>query len=291
MCASRLIGAMREFSDSYHLLALDPHEAVALLRHAGRFGAVLPATGRFVPFLVEGLAEAGEPQAVVVTQNTGMLVHYAFTEGEGCYLRVFEGSVPLVVLHVTAAEPTAHLRTTIATLRDHDIVDDNGAALLDDVARQPVSEDAGAQVAAVLGLSHIVRLSCADLTYGWTTLPRRFPGLRFVNKAQRVGGPSLAVLMSLPVPDVTLESAQESMVRRHYRYWAEFGDFDNETSRGYWMYERYRALLPTRYLYLCDRLMNIYSDRTRVQETLATLRAIISFAGPDMDWEKELRGF
>lgn len=282
---------MREFSDSYHLLSPDPHEAAALLRRAGRFGAVLPATGRFVPFLVEGLAEVGEPQAVVVTHNTGILVHYAFTEGEGCYLRVFEGAVPLAVLYVAAAEPTVHLKTNIAALRDHDLVDDNGAAHLDDVARQPVSEDIGAQVAAALGLSPVSHLSCADLTYGWTTLPRRYPGLRFVNKAKRVGGPPLALLMSLPVPDVPLEPAQEAMVRRHYRYWVEFGDFDNETSRGYWMYERYRSLLPTRYLYLCDRLMNIYADKAHVQETLATLRAIIAFAGPDIDWEKSLRGF
>lgn len=286
-----MMGAVREFSDSYHLLSPGPDDIVGLLRHAGRFGAVLQPAGRFVAFLVEGLAEAGEPQDVVVAQNTGTLVHYAFAEEGGCHLRVFAGSVPLAALHVTGAEPASALRASITTLREHGVVDDMGAAHLDDVAHLPMGEDVGAQVAAALGLSHTARLSCADLTYGWTTLPRRYPGLRFVNKTKRIGGPSLALLLGLPVPHVTLEPSQEVMVRRHYRYWAGFGDFDNETSRGFWMYERYRTLLPTRYHYLCDRLMNIYSDRTRVQDSLATLRAIIAFAGPDVDWERTLRGF
>ena len=97
--------------------------------------------------------------------------------------------------------------------------------------------------------------------------------------------------MALPVPRVALSAAQEVMVRRHYRYWTEFGDFDNETSEGYWMYEHYRSVLPTRYRYLADQLMNLYGKSNRTQDTLDTLRAIIGLAGPEIEWDSYLRGF
>jgi hypothetical protein len=288
---TRTAHPVHEFSDSYHLLAPDPDEAGRLLRRAGRFGAVLPATGRFIAFLVEGLAEAGDPQGAVVAQNSGTLVHYAFAEETGCRVRVFGGSALLVSLHVTTDTSPSHILESSAILRGRGVIDDHGAALLVDVAPQPNVRDAGPRVAAALGLSHTPQLSCADLTYGWTTLPRRYPGLRFVNKAKRVGGPPDALIMALPVPEATLDPEQETLVRRHYRYWAEFGDFDNETSSGYWMYERYRAVLPSRFQYLCARLWKIHTDRTRVLDTSATIRAIIALAGPQVDWEQTLRGF
>jgi hypothetical protein len=187
--APRIVHPVREFSDSYHLLSLEPKDRAQLLRRAGRFGAVFPATGRFAALLVEGLAEAGEPCGTVVAQNIGTLIHYAFTEDDGCRIHVFGGSALLASLHFMGGGASFGIQESISILRQHAIVDKRGAALLVDVALHPEIRAIGALMAAALGLDYTSRLSCANLTYGWTTLPRRYPGLHFVNRAKRVGGP------------------------------------------------------------------------------------------------------
>ena len=94
--------------------------------------------------------------------------------------------------------------------------------------------------------------------------------------------------MALPVPEFDLNVAQERMLERHFKYWTEFGDWDDVAQQGYWMYEHYESLLPSRYRYLPIQLMNYnYRDMERLRQVL---RAILGLCGV-RDWEPLLRGF
>jgi hypothetical protein len=293
---------MSEFSDSYHVLAHDTRDVARLIRRSGRYGMILPALGRYIPFVVEGLDEVGGPMDAIVDHNEGILIHYSFSDEDGCWTRVFEGATELADLpFVTALAGQADLRANLheqprarglAVLLDRGIIDPDIAARLEAAAQQTDPREVGPQVATALGLEHVAWLSCADLTYqSERALREVHPGAQFVNVAQRGKAPAgrtFEQLMALPVPQVSLDAGQQHMAQRHYRYWTEFGDFDNESSEGYWMYELYKSALPTRYRYLPDRLMNL---RDGGPDTLARIQAIIGLAGPGVDWELYLRGY
>ncbi|MDF5707285.1 MAG: hypothetical protein PUP90_06285 [Nostoc sp. S4] len=100
--------------------------------------------------------------------------------------------------------------------------------------------------------------------------------------------PDQLSFMYLPVPNVSLTIEKEAMVNRHFQYWTEFSDYDNDIQQGFWMYEHYRKHLPLKYRYLSNRLMNLYRQPTKL---LQTLRAIIKLIGTDVNWEEYLRGF
>lgn len=297
---------MSEFGDSYHLRTSDTRAAVRLIRKTGRYGMVLPSSGPYTPFPVEGLDEVASPMDALVEHNEQVLIHYVFAEDHGCWIRVFEGTTAIATLSFVEAgqlqpdrRPLSinadNLVPALAALRSLSIIDEVAAVRLEDLARDVVVPEVGPKVAAALGLEQVDWLSCADLTYqGRRALRERFPDAQFVNVEQR--GKARARLsfeeqMALPIPEAALDEAQEQMVRRHYRYWIEFGDWDDEAQQGFWMYEHYEAVLPTRYRYLPFQLMNYIGSLRDPDKARRVLRAIIGLIGPEVDWEPYLRGF
>jgi hypothetical protein len=185
------------------------------------------------------------------------------------------------------------LAAAIDTLLSRAVIDDPTASSLQNLAIDLVIAEIGPKVAGVLGLQHVSWLSCAALTYrSQKELKQRFPGAEFVNVAKRgkietpapptpnewCSEPGQPSFMYLPVPSVQLAAEQEAMVNRHFRYWTEFGDYDDEAQQGFWMYERYREALPSRYRYLADRVINLHRQPTKLLETL---RAITGLGGSD----------
>lgn len=83
---------MSEFSDSYHLLTTDSRDVIRLIRRSGRYGLILPSSGRFIPFVVEGVDEAGSPMDAVVERNEKLLVHYSFSDGRGLVMPATYGA-------------------------------------------------------------------------------------------------------------------------------------------------------------------------------------------------------
>jgi hypothetical protein len=254
-----------------------------------------------VPFLVED--EGAGPLDSVVEHNTHVLLHYAFSDDHGCRINVFDG--PTEVAQLTFIEESklspdpraraihaADQASARAALHVQGIIDQNTLAQLEEVARTVVCTNIGPQVATALGLLHVAWLSGTTLSHAKEEdLQARFPGAYFVNRDLRGKAPaprSFEELMALPVPNIGLSETQDEMVQRHYRYWTEFGDFDDERSQGFWMYERYESLLPKSYRYLPDQLMNL---RDGGPDTLARIRAIIGLTGPEIDWEPYLLGY
>jgi hypothetical protein len=296
---------MSEFSDSYHLLTADSQDVARLIRRSGRYGMILPPSApsaRFIAFIVEGLDEAGGPSGAVVEHNENILIHYAFTDDAGCWLRVFDGAGEVGDLAFEAAfagrdGPLAALREEtrargLAALLDRGIIDPETAARLRAAARQTDSHAIGPQVAAALGLEHVAWLSCADLTYqSEQALREAHPGARFINVRQRgkaSAGRSFEQLMALPIPEVSLDANQERLAQRHLSYWLEGADADNAVMPGYPMYELYGTVLPTRYRYLRDQLMNYFNTPDSMRKVL---RAIVGLVGSGADWEPFLRGY
>lgn len=297
---------MSEFSDSYHLLASNTKDVKRLIRQSGRYGMVIPCTGKYIPFLVEGPEEAGGPIDRLVQHNTQLLIHYAFAEDHGCWIKVFDQDTELACLCYEAGDSrlSQKLAATTDTLLSRAVIDNLTASRLQDLGSNlgfAEIAEIGPQVAEVLGLQHVSWLSCAALTYrSQKDLQKRFPNAEFVNVAKRgkietpappapnewCSEPGQPSFMYLPVPSVPLTAEQEAMVNRHFRYWTEFGDYDDEAQQGFWMYERYRETLPLRYQYLADRVMNLHGQPTKLLETL---RAIIGLAGSEAEWEEVLR--
>jgi hypothetical protein len=294
---------MSEFSDSYHLLNSDVGRAVRLVRATGRYAVVIPPAKRHVPFFVEGIDEAGGPMDSVLAHNPGVLLHYSFSDDHGCWIRVYECSEALATLSFVEPgnlRPDNHpialngdnMAQALATLQMHGVLDTGLGSRLNEIARTVSLSAVGPLVAQVLDLEHVRWAGCADLTHkSQRELRERWPEARFVNVKQRgkaKGTMSLDELMALPIPVVSLDPAPERMVERHFAYWTEFGDFDETTQLGYWMYEHYNSLLPSRYRYLTIQLMNcLYRDKDRVRRVL---RAILGLCG-SQDWERLLRGF
>jgi hypothetical protein len=296
---------MSEFSDSYHLLTSNIKDVKRLIRQSGRYGMVIPCAGKYIPFVVEGPESAGGPIDRLVQHNTQLLIHYAFAEDHGCWVKVFDREIELAFLCYEAGDSrlSKKLAAAIDTLLSRAVIDKPTASSLQDRATDLVVNEIGSFVAGDLGLQHVSWLSCADLTYqSQKKLLKRFPGAEFVNVSKRgrietstlclpnewCSEPEQPSFMYLTVPSVRLTVEQEAMVNRHFRYWTEFGDYDDEAQQGFWMYKRYRDALPSRYRYLADRLMNLHRQPAKLLETL---RAIIGLAGPDAESEEYLRGF
>ncbi|MEH2325429.1 MAG: hypothetical protein V7K32_18105 [Nostoc sp.] len=297
---------MSEFSDSYHLLASNIKDAKSLIRQSERYGMVIPSSGKYIPFIVEGLKEAGGPIDQLVQHNTQLLIHYAYAGDYGCWVKFFDKDIELACLCYQAGDNLLFkkLAVPLNNLVSRAIINESTASSLQDLATDLVVKEIGSKIAGVLGLQHVSWLSCTDLTYqSKKELQKKFSGAEFVNvsKQGQIEAPAQCIpnewcsepdqpsFMYLPVPSVLLTVEQEAMVNRHFQYWTKFGDYDNETQQGFWMYELYRMYLPSRYRYLCNRLMNLlYTQPTKLLETL---RAIIKLIDTDLNWEEYLRGF
>ena len=91
--------------------------------------------------------------------------------------------------------------------------------------------------------------------------------------------------MYLPVPSYDVD---EKQVNRHYEYWIETNDFDNDNQIGFWLYNAYKKALPKDYKYLADRIMNIlwaYGNKSYAEKLKQTIIGILSVSDRDFDFE------
>lgn len=123
---------MSEFSDSYHLLASNTKDVKRLIRQSGRYGMVIPCTGKYIPFLVEGSEEVGGPIDRLVQHNTQLLIHCAFAEDHGCWIKVFDRDTELACLCYEAGDSwlVQKLAAATDTLLSRAVIDDPTASSL-----------------------------------------------------------------------------------------------------------------------------------------------------------------
>ncbi len=96
---------MSEFSDSFHLRATDPQDAIALLQRAKVPGYVFAPASGFVTFVCPRDTASHE---AVIAANLGRLVHYAFSADHGCAVDVFDRDAKVASLAVDFDEARAH---------------------------------------------------------------------------------------------------------------------------------------------------------------------------------------
>ena len=307
---------MSEFSDSYHLHTSDPTQATRLLRAARRYGAVLPTTTTFVPFLVDGRAEAGGVVEEVLAHNVGLLVHYAYAENHGLWIRTFDNASCVATIDIsrrrTLGDDVPDPKITTATLTKAGAVAPGKARRLERVL-QRARDDAGGpleelrdEIVNLLGLSNVSWVSCAELAYGGEKeLLRRFPGTTFVLKSRRTRAEKereeacreanewcpcagMPACMYQEVPDGDVD---ESMLARHVQHWLTTDDWDNASQSGFWLYTAYERALPARMRFLANRIMNLWlafgaSNYRKALER--TIRGVLAVTPRDFDWEPYL---
>lgn len=308
---------MSEFSDSYHLRTRDPARVIQLLRAAKRYGAVLPTSTGFVPFLVEGAADVGGVAPEVLAHNAGVLVHYAYAEDHGLVIRAFENAACVATIDIQrrrkrgdgALEPKA-TATALARIR---AIGPRSTARIENVLRR-ARDDRGAtpledlrdELVKILRLAHVIGLSCSALSHGGEKeLLRQFPGTKIVMKSRRhrpdkettaeshepnewCPRSDMPAFMYMAVPDGTVDKA---MLARHLEHWLTTGDWDVDAQTGFWLHSGYRRALPAPMHFLADRIMNLwlaFGDERYTRELERTLRGILAVAPRDFDWNPYL---
>ncbi len=302
---------MSEFSDSYHLRTADPADVARLLRAARRYGAVLPTSTAFVPFLVDGASEAGAPIDDVVKHNPGVLVHYTYAEDHGLWIRGFDRGTCVVTIDLQRRrEPGDELpdpSATAAAFAQLGVLDARKARALDKVlqsAREPATEleTLRDELVMLIGLSNVTSLSCADLTHSSEKeLLIRFPDVTLVLKSLRGRADKarddephspnqwcpradMPAFMYLPVPDGPVD---EALLARHVEHWMKTGDWDDDKQEGFWLLTAYDRALPARMRFLANRVMNLglaFGHAGYREALKRTLRGILSVTPLDFDW-------
>ena len=294
---------MSEHSDCYYLKGLAAG-AGALLKRARRYGLTLGQVDGWTPFLVDGIADAGQAAPIVSQHNVGVLLHYSYAEDLALQLRVFDGPKESFVLELRRRGPSevdaagvrheaerlglvrdAHAFTSFLTLADAN------AELDLQSARQLAREAFGCPLHE--------GTTCADLSReSERSLRDRFPDAQFILKSRRgqadavhdalpnewCPAPGLPAWMYLPVPQGVTD---EELVERHVQHWLDTADFDSERQAGSWLLTAYQRALPSRYRYLADRVMNLRLAFPESYERALreTIRGILAVSQPDFDWQ------
>lgn len=297
---------MSEFSDCYYYVDGDSKQVGQLLKAVRRFGIVLPAQGRFIPFLVDGAYDAGRALDVVVEASRDLLLHYHYGQEHGVWLTAFRDSEPRLAFGLTVTGLDNEPEEIMTALQELGLTSAKGGAelqqLLTDCARahtRLAPATLRQRLGHALGLELLVAFGCADLVRRtMKELQRRFPDATFVLKSRRGKADqeiqpdpnewcphaAMPAFMYLPVPDGDVEPA---MLERHVRYWLETNDFDDEVGNGYWLHSAYQKALPHRMAYLADRLINLETafEDSYPEALTRTLRGILALSPKDFDWE------
>lgn len=295
---------MSEHSDCYYLKGLEPAGVGSLLKRARRYGLILGQVEGWIPFLVDGIADAGQAPVSVSQHNVGVLLHYSYAEDHALQLRVFDGAKESFVLEVQRRGPSkvdgARARGEAERLR---LVRDAHAltsllALADSKAEVDL-KSARDLARAAFGCPLHEGTTCADLSReSERSLRERFPDAQFILKSRRgqadavhdalpnewCEAPGLPAWMYLPVPQGTND---EELVERHVQHWLATADFDVERQAGSWLLTAYQRALPSRYRFLADRVMNLRlafpdSYEPALRETI---RGILTVSQSDFDWQ------
>ncbi|QCT04351.1 hypothetical protein E6C60_3641 [Paenibacillus algicola] len=78
---------MSEFSESYHLMAVDRETAIELIKKSGNKGYVFEEKNGWVTFLIDG--PGFDINESVVRCNSGLLAHYIYAEDHGWQFQIF----------------------------------------------------------------------------------------------------------------------------------------------------------------------------------------------------------
>lgn len=296
---------MSEFSDCYFLRTFERRDAKRLLTRVRRYGLVLSSSRSWVPFLVDGVLDAGAPAHDVVRHNEGVLLHYSYAEDHGLTLSFYEDTVESLRIEIQRRGPSEI--DVPVVLRDANrlhLVAFGDARLEAALAptRLPSVLDLAAvrdRVASVLDFDPPQWVGCADLSRcSRRELETRHPGALFVLASLRgrydeavqpapnafCPVPGLPAFMYLPVPTADVDAVA---VERHFQHWATGADFDVEQQAGFWLYNAYRRALPSRYAYLADRIMNIslaFPDQ-KEKALRDAVRGVLAVVDRDFDWE------
>jgi hypothetical protein len=295
---------MSEHSDCYYLKGLEPAGVASLLKRARRYGLIAGQADGWVPFLVDGIADAGHAARAVTQHNVGVLLHYSYAEDQAILLRAFEGAEESFVIEVRRHGPSevdaARARPEAERLR---LVRDADAltSLLSMAGSKAQVDLAIARQLAreAFGCPLHEATTCADLSReSELSLRERFPDAQFILKSRRgladtehgalpnewCPAPGLPAWMYLPVPR---GSSDEELVERHVQHWLTTADFDAERQAGSWLLTAYQRALPSRYRFLADRMTNLRvafpdSYERALRETVC---GILAVSQPDFDWQ------
>jgi hypothetical protein len=100
---------MSEYSESFHLHATSPEDAIALLRRAKVPGYVFPPENGFVTFVCPH--DKALHQAVLAA-NTGRLLDYSFATDHGCRVDVYDRDAKVASLAVDFDDQSARFERT-----------------------------------------------------------------------------------------------------------------------------------------------------------------------------------
>jgi hypothetical protein len=295
---------MSEHSDCYYLKALEPAGAASLLKRARRYGLIVGQANGWIPFLVDGIADAGQPARAVTQHNVGVLLHYSYAEAQALLLRVFDGAEQAFAVEVRRRGPSevdaararqeaerlglvreAHALTSLLSMAA------SQAEVDLEIARQ-LARDA-------FGCPLHEATTCADLSReSELSFRERFKDAQFILKSRRGQAdaehgtppnewcptPGLPAWMYLPVPG---GSSDEALVERHVQHWLTTADFDAERQAGAWLLTAYQRALPSRYRFLADRMTNLRTAFPDSYERALreTVRGILAVSQPDFDWQ------
>lgn len=174
---------MSEFSDSLHLRTNHGRDVEALLRRAKVRGIILAVEELFVTFVV-----AYEDQPTLIEHNTGLLVHYQFSDDYGCQVDVYNGMERLAQLvyadeqaggDIPAEEPQDRGEALDALLRAG-LIGSATVPVLQTLDQQRPRQEWGSAVAGILGLGPVKWLSWDGVTHNMEHTLERFPAARIV---------------------------------------------------------------------------------------------------------------
>jgi hypothetical protein len=295
---------MSEHSDCYYLKGLEPAGATSLLKRARRYGLILRQVGGWIPFLVDGIADAGQAALAVTQHNVGVLLHYAYAEEHALRLRVFDGAEESFDIEMPRRGPAevdgARARREaerLGLIRDTQAF--TSLLTMADSKAELDLKSARQLARAAFGCPLHESTTCADLSReSELSFRERFPDAQFILKSRRgqadtehdmlpnqwCPAPGLPAWMYLPLPQGTHD---EELVERHVQHWLATADFDAERQAGSWLLTAYQRALPSRYRFLADRMTNLRrafpeSYERALRETIC---GILAVSQPDFDWQ------
>ncbi len=301
---------MSEFSDCYYLFNATSNQAVSLIKKVRCYGMVLPKCDRYVPFLVDGVWDAGKYVNAVIERNPGTLLHYYYGTDHGLYINVYDCSNEAFTIDVQRRGASENdldailIKAEQLNLVNRDRIPELRVILEETLVEGIVDlSSIRTKLSDVLGITFFNWLSCADLTMqSQKELSQRFPEAVFVLKSQRgkadktvepapnewYSKPGLPACMYLPIPSGVVD---EVLLERHVKHWVETQDWDDERQAGFWLYTAYRRALPSRMRYLADRILNLelaFGIESYEVKLRQTIKEILSVTDSAFDWEPYL---
>ncbi len=301
---------MSEFSDCYYAYEDELDDLTGFLKGLKRYSLILPGTGRYIPFLVDHGHNGVTLNDIVIEKYGKHLLRYHFGEDQALWLNFYLLTKLECEIIVQKTGPSDNDDKRIARYMNEsgllapEMLEDLVALL--EKLKQPGLVDLNLmrrEICRIFDIRLLEWCGCVDLAFSSVTqMKSRFPEGIFILTSKRgkiepqknpepnewCPAPNMPLLMYLPVPEGKVD---EELLNKHFSYWIEKGDFDNERQFGFWMLNAYDKALPNKYRYLSNRIMNInagtFKDNWK-KEFRRTIAGILSVSPGDFDWEPYL---